>query len=114
MPSSALQGFDRRVSVQGCVGLEPHSKEDEHRRIIESGGKTTGSCLWSVLHYLDQEASHGEDVTQLVILENVVGLLQGSNMETIAAEFRRRGFSFKAFVICPYFLGCASIVAVCG
>ena len=49
--------------------LNPHSKEDEHRRIIESGGKTTGSCLWSVLHYLDQEASHGEDVTQLVILE---------------------------------------------
>jgi len=98
------------VLVPGCFLLlagfpctdvsSKNPKHKEHGNICRDEGGKTGSVFAAIIAYL---AAHPE--VAIVIFENVMGLLKGSNIATIKARLLEVGFCFRAWVLCPTFFG---------
>ncbi len=82
-----------------------NSNKQEHRSIIASAGRSTGSCFEAIIGHV-QRHRH----VAMVILENVLGLaqpppLESTNYAACVRRLRSEGFLVTAWTLCPTLFG---------
>lgn len=92
--------FDLRILVAGfpCTDVSSRNSwasSDEHRSIIASAGRSTGSCWRGIMEYL------AESKVNLLILENVYGLYKTGNLARCLQELKVAGFVARVFYLNP-------------